>query len=203
MSYNSKTGASDLVSDLGKEIKGKVVLVTGASPNSIGAVFAEAVAKAQPALLIVAGRSVAKINETANAISQLEGPKVPTRTLQLDLGSLATVREAAAQLNSWDDVPAIDVLLNNAGIMAVPFALSPDGIESQLATNHVGPWLFTNLIMAKILASSAPRVVNVSSDGHRFSRVRIEDYNFDVSFSYPRPFGWWRRGALVHRTSRC
>ncbi|ORY64840.1 uncharacterized protein BCR38DRAFT_484316 [Pseudomassariella vexata] len=62
--------------------------------------------------------------------------------------------------------------------MAVDFGLSPDGIESQLATNHLGQFLFPKFIMAEILESESPRVANASSDGHRFSPMRFGGYNF-------------------------
>ncbi|KAJ8098560.1 hypothetical protein POJ06DRAFT_269658 [Lipomyces tetrasporus] len=75
-------------------------------------------------------------------------PDVKVRTLQVDLGLLKIVRYAAAQENSWDDIPVIDVLVNNAGVMAV---------EQHLVTNHLGPFLFTNLITNKTLASRSPR----------------------------------------------
>jgi NAD(P)-dependent dehydrogenase (short-subunit alcohol dehydrogenase family) len=67
--------------------------------------------------------------------------------LHLDLGSLQAVRDAAATVHAWDDVPVIDVLVNNAGIMAVEYGLSPDGVELQFATNHLGHYLLTNLLM--------------------------------------------------------
>ncbi|BCS20892.1 putative short-chain dehydrogenase [Aspergillus puulaauensis] len=181
--YNQTTTAEELAGHFPAEIKDKVVLTTGPSPTSIGATFVEAIARAQPALIILAGRNPSKLQKTADAISQKQ-PQVPVRLLQLDLGSLAAVREAAAEVKSWDDVPHIDVLVNNAGIMATNFALSPDGFENQFATNHLGHFLFTNLIMGKILASRSPRVVNVSSDGHRLSPIRWADYNFREGETY-------------------
>lgn len=183
--YNKETTATELVGELADEIKGKVILVTGVSPNGLGAVFSEAIAAGSPALIILAGRSVSKVEETAKAITTAH-PKVKTKTLRLDLGSFAAVREAAAEVNGWDDVPAIDVLVNNAGIMAVDYALTSDGVESQFATNHLAHFLFTNLIMGKVLAARAPRVVSVSSDGHRYSHIRFDDYNFDNGKTYER-----------------
>jgi NAD(P)-dependent dehydrogenase (short-subunit alcohol dehydrogenase family) len=182
--YNASTTAEELVKILAAEIKGKVILTTGPSPASIGATFVETVARAQPALLILAGRSTSKLQQTADAITK-ENPSVPVRLLQLDLGSLAAVRKAASEVNSWTDVPHIDVLVNNAGIMATDFALSPEGYESQFATNHLGHFLFTNLIIEKVLAASSPRIVNVSSDGHRLSPIRWADTNFRVSANLP------------------
>ncbi|KAK0749424.1 hypothetical protein B0T18DRAFT_321415 [Schizothecium vesticola] len=181
--YNAQTTASELVAEFASSIKGKTILITGVSPGGLGAVFATAVAKASPGLLIFAGRSVARAAETANAIAKLY-PNVQTRALHLDLGSLQAVRDAAATVHAWDDIPAIDVLVNNAGIMAVDYGLSPDGVELQFATNHLGHYLLTNLLMNKILAAEAPRVVCLSSDGHRFGHVRFDDYNFDGGKTY-------------------
>lgn len=181
-SYNANATAEGLVNDLAGEIKGKVVLTTGVSPGSIGATFVETIAKGQPSLLILASRNTAKVQDTANKITGSQ-PQVNVRLLQLDLGLFATVRDAAATVKSWDDIPSVDVVVNNAGLMATDFALSPDGFESQLATNHLGHFLFTNLIMDKILASKSPRIVNISSDGHRLNPIRWADYNFSVWIS--------------------
>jgi NAD(P)-dependent dehydrogenase (short-subunit alcohol dehydrogenase family) len=178
--YNAQTTGSELVRELADRIKGKVILTTGVSPGGLGAHFVEAIAVAEPALLILASRSVDKARQEAEALAKSHS-SVKTRSLRLDLGSLAAVREAAAEVNSWDDVPAIDVLVNNAGIMATDFALTPDGFESQFATNHLGHFLFTNLIMGKLLAASKPRVVNISSNGHRLSAIRFDDLDFHVS----------------------
>ncbi|CAG8894257.1 unnamed protein product [Penicillium egyptiacum] len=79
-------------------------------------------------------------------------------------------------------------MVNNAGVMAVDYQLSPEGFESHLATNHLGPFLFTNLIIKKILASKSPRIVVVSSDGHRLNPFRFDDYNFDVSDAWDFAF---------------
>lgn len=179
--YNAQSTSTELVNDLAAQIKGKVILVIGVSPGGLGAAFAEAVAKAHPAELILAGRNPARLRETANTVTTAN-PNVKVRDLTLDLGSLAKVREAAAEVNSWD-LEHIDVLVNNAGIMASPrFVRSPEGFESQLATNYLGPYLFTNLIIGKVLAAKKPRVVIVSSDGHRLHSFRFHDHNFQVSF---------------------
>lgn len=178
MTSQRQTG-SGLANRHASAIKGKVILITGVTLKTIGSGFALAVARAQPSLLILAGRSSTKNQETAKAVTD-EFPDVKVRTLELDLISLAAVRTAANEVNGWADVPQIDVLVNNAGVMASDWALSPDGFETQLAINHLGHFLFTNLIMGKILKSSAPRIVIVSSNGHRFSPFRFDDYNFRV-----------------------
>ena len=178
--YDTQSTADVLVKDYADEINGKIILTTGVSPDGLGAIFAEYIASAQPKMLILAGRNSSKTQATANAISKANA-NIKIRTLQLDLESPAQVKEACAIVNGWNDVPYIDVLVNNAGIMACPYAKTKDGLERQFATNHIGPFLFTNLIMKKILASSTPRIVNVSSSGHRLSAIRWADIGFSVS----------------------
>lgn len=175
-----KDSASNLVQIHANAIRGKVILTTGISPGGLGSLFLQAIIKAEPRILILAGRNIVKSKETAQLL-QAGNPSVETRILDFDLASLTAVRNAAATVNEWDDMPYIDVLVNNAGIMAVDYALTIDGHETHFAANHLGHFLITNLIMNKLLASPQPRVVCVSSDGHRLSPIRFEDYNFHVS----------------------
>lgn len=177
--------ASDLATEYAPLIKGKTILTTGVTPGSIGAAFVEALASsASPALLILAGRTPSKLEAEAAKISTINS-SVKTKNLVIDLLSLESVRAAAGEVNGWADVPNVDVVVNCAGIMAVPHAVSKEGFESQFAANHLSHFLLTNLIMDKILASEAPRVVNVTSDGHRLHAMRWADVNFEVSLSPP------------------
>ncbi|TVY17544.1 Short-chain dehydrogenase TIC 32-like protein [Lachnellula arida] len=188
-SYDKSTTAEELVRDYASLIKGKVVLVTGVSPRSLGAFFIQSVAKAKPACIILGGRDIKKVQQTADDILALDS-SVQVRNFEVDLASLASVRAAAAQVNGWDDIPVIDVLVNNAGVMALDHSVSPDGFEYHLAANHLGPFLFTNLVMKKVLASPNGRIVNVSSDGHRLNPFRFDDYNFDDGKTYNRWFAY-------------
>ncbi|KAJ5816973.1 hypothetical protein N7447_009206 [Penicillium robsamsonii] len=184
--YTTHTTTDELISDYAALIKDKVILTTGVSSGSLGGFFVQSIAKAKPAWLILAARNADKLAKMAAEITTAQ-PEIQVRTLQVDLGSLKSVQEAAAQVNSsWDDIPVIDVLVNNAGIMAVDYQLSPEGFESHLATNHLGPFLFTNLIIKKIVAAKEPRIVVVSSDGHRLNPFRFYDYNFDDGKTYDR-----------------
>ncbi|KAL8940818.1 MAG: hypothetical protein Q9216_002607 [Gyalolechia sp. 2 TL-2023] len=185
--YDTHTTVEVVVQDLSREIAGKVVLTTGISPGGLGAYFNHFVAPAKPALLILAGRNHARNQASADSLSQ-DHPDVPVRTLQLDLESLDKVRDAAATVNGWSGVPRIDVLVNNAGVMACEYERTADRFERQFAVSHIGPLLFTNLLMPKILASEAPRIVNVSSDGHRLSQIRWPD----VGFSGGQLYNKWR-----------
>ena len=178
--YDTHTTADTIVKDLASQINGKVILTTGASPGGLGAFFNEHIACAKPKLLILAGRNTSKNQATADLLLK-DHPGLRVKTVTLDLEDLQNVRDAASTINGWSDVSNIDVLVNNAGIMACEYAKTEDGIERQFAAGHVGHFLFTNLIMDKILASESPRVVVVSSDGHRLSAIRWPDIGFSVS----------------------
>lgn len=179
-SYNSQTTGEEVASDCQSQIRGKTVLITGASPGGLGAKFASVIANHEPACIILATRSLEKAKETAQDISS-NAPKVRIHCIRLDLTSLDQVRAAAEEVNALNE--KIDVIVNNAGIMAPPYSKTVDGIESQFATNYIGPFLFTNLLRQRLLAgdvSAKLRVVNVTSNGYRLGPVRFEDWNFDV-----------------------
>jgi len=179
--YNDKTTAEEVASNCASAIANKTVLITGVSPGSLGASFAITLAKYSPGLVILANRNVSKAEETAKEIASI-APGVKTRILELDLGSQAQIRKAAAEVNSYEE--NIDVLVNNAGVLATRYSLTEDGLESHFGINHIGHFLFTNLIMGKLLAAGeGARVVIVASDGWRFSPVRFADWGFDVSIS--------------------
>lgn len=183
MSSQTQSGSSSQEASAtayGPDILGKVILVTGTSPNGLGEEYCFSVAAHNPKLLVLAGRRVETLRATAARLAE-QFPHVATKILELDLETVATVKKAAEEVLAWDDVPVIDILVNNAGIMAVDYALTVDGFERQLAVNHLGPWLFTNMLMPKLLASSGPRIVFVGSSGHRWGPVRWHDYGFQVS----------------------
>jgi NAD(P)-dependent dehydrogenase (short-subunit alcohol dehydrogenase family) len=90
------------------------------------------------------------------------------------------VRKAASEVLSWNEVEKIDILVNNAAMMNIPErTLSEDGIEIQFATNHIGHFLLTNLLLPKMLKSPAPRVVNVTSLSPTVAGIRWSDINFE------------------------
>ncbi|KAF8904684.1 putative short-chain dehydrogenase [Gymnopilus junonius] len=175
--------SDELVVRYASYIKDKVVITTGVSPGSLGAHFVQSVAKAHPAWIILASRDLKKAQQTQEVIAA-SSPNVKTRIVQLDLESLQSVRDAAAAVNSWSDIPVVDVLVNNAGMLAETYGVTVDGFERSFATNHLGHFLFTNLIINKVLASNAPRIVNVSSESHRLSPIRFGDYNFSGGKTY-------------------
>ena len=155
----------------------RLVLITGPSDGGIGAETAFSLAAASPACIILAGRSLSKVQPVIDRIKSAY-PDVETQFIPLDLSSQNAVREAAGRIN--ESVRAIDILINNAGIMACPFAKTADGIESQFGTNFIGHFLLTNLIMERLVTRPGARIVNVSSSAHRTSDVQLDDLNFEV-----------------------
>lgn len=163
------------------------VIITGVSPNGLGAAIAHAIASKSPSLLILTARSIDKA-ETIAAEMKSSFPSVQVRTLLLDLSSQKSVRRAAAEVNRY--VSTVDIVINNAGIMCIPErTLSEDGIELHYATNYIGHFLFVNLIMDKILAAASRkpqgqdrgghRIINISGAGYALTPLRFSDYNFD------------------------
>jgi NAD(P)-dependent dehydrogenase (short-subunit alcohol dehydrogenase family) len=177
--YNRQNAlASTIASDNAASIANKIVLTTGVTQGGIGATFVEEIAKHKPALLILAGRSKSKVQATADKIAaNPSSADVPVRILILDLASQQQIREAAKEVLEYPE-DHVDVVVNSAGLMIGPFQTTKEGIELQFGSNHIGHFLFTNLIMSKILKSKNPRVVNVSSDGHRFGGIRFDDPSF-------------------------
>jgi len=140
----------------------RTFVVTGAN-SGIGLVAARALGRAG-ARVVLAVRDTAKGEQAAASI---EGP---AEVRQLDLADLASVRAFA---DTWDG--DIDVLVNNAGVMAVPERRTKDGFELQIGTNHLGHFALTNLLLPRI----ADRVVTVASGAHRFGSIRLDDLNWE------------------------
>lgn len=182
--FGAETEASTVAEAFSSQIANKVILITGVNAGGIGGSTAEAIAAHSPKLLILSGRSQSKVDQVIGKIKSAH-PHINCRYLHLDLSSQKSVRAAAQEVLSYTDVPQIDILINNAGIMNVPErTLSEDGIEMQFATNHIGHFLFANLILNKLIASAnesakgATRIINVSSGGVRYSPIRFSDINF-------------------------
>ncbi|NPD04202.1 SDR family NAD(P)-dependent oxidoreductase [Nocardioides sp. zg-1308] len=144
---------------------GRSALVTGPTLGGLGFHTALELAR-HGARVTLAGRTPAKLDAAAEAITA-EVPGAALDTLLVDLSDLESVRAAgrdAARLGP------IHILVNNAGIMASPYRRTPDGLESQMATNHFGPFLLTGLLLDQLTASGDGRVVTLSSQMHRLAR---------------------------------
>ena len=144
------------------------MIVTGAN-SGLGFVTARELARVG-AKTILAVRNTAKGDEAAATMTG------DVEVRKLDLQDLASVREFA------DGVDGVDVLVNNAGIMAVPYAQTVDGFESQIGTNHLGHFALTNLLLPRI----TERVVTVSSQVHLMGYISLKDLNWKS-----RPYSAW------------
>ncbi|CAK7206824.1 hypothetical protein SEUCBS139899_009630 [Sporothrix eucalyptigena] len=168
MYYSAKTTGDEVARDCQQHIANKIILVTGTSPGGLGATFAITIAPFGPSQIILASYNISKAEQTARDIKAV-APNVKTLVVELDLSSIDQVRQAAAKLIARN--VTIDVIVNNAGVMASPYRTTKDGIELQFGTNHIGHFLFTNLLLETHLAQSPEkslRIVNVSSDGFRY-----------------------------------
>jgi NAD(P)-dependent dehydrogenase (short-subunit alcohol dehydrogenase family) len=160
-------------------------VITGASANGLGAQTALDLARAKPANLILLARDASKVQPVLDQIGAIS-PSTKASFVPIHLDDLDSVRAAAARVS--EQLPTggkIDVLINNAGIMAVPYATTKLGVESQLATNHLGHFVLTQKLISLIKATGpGARVVNLSSSGYRISPFRPDDINFDDGKAY-------------------
>jgi NAD(P)-dependent dehydrogenase (short-subunit alcohol dehydrogenase family) len=159
---------------------GRTAVVTGAS-GGLGLETARVLA-GHGADVVLACRDAAKAERAAGLIRAETGP-ARVRIVHLDLGSLASVREAAEEIRSA--CPRLDLLINNAGVMAVPTRqLSGDGFELTLAVNHLGHFALTGLVLDRLLATPGSRIVTVSSIGHRMGpgTMQFDDLQFSQNY---------------------
>ncbi|NYE36560.1 NAD(P)-dependent dehydrogenase (short-subunit alcohol dehydrogenase family) [Nocardioides cavernae] len=157
------SGATWTTADI-PDLTGRTALVTGPTVGGLGFHTALELAR-HGARVALAGRTSAKLDAAAGAITD-EVPGALLEHVVVDLADLASVRAAA------DDAARlgpIDLLVNNAGIMASPHRRTADGLESQMATNHFGPFLLTGLLLDQVVASGDGRIVNLSSLAHRLA----------------------------------
>lgn len=182
--FGARTDAETVAEAFHGSIAGKVILITGVSHNGLGETTTSALARYQPSMLILTGRSKAKVQEVIDNL-QPKYPQVAFRFLQLDLSSQTSCRTAAKEIMDASEIKQIDIVICNAGVMHIQQReLSVDKIEMHFATNHVGHFLFVNLILPKVIAAArasargTTRIVVLSSMGHLFCPVRFSDINF-------------------------
>lgn len=192
-SQNGK-GATDEVWSVADmpDLTGKVIVVTGAN-SGIGYEAAREFAR-KGAHTVMACRSMDKA-QAAQAQIQAEIPTASVEVMPLDLTSLASVRQFAADFMARYD--RLDVLVNNAGIMMVPYGVTEDGFERQFGTNHLGHFALTGLLIDVLLKTPGARVVNVSSNGHRFGKMDFTDMQYQNGNPYS-PQGAYGRSKLAN-----
>lgn len=152
---------------------GKTVVITGCN-TGIGLETARDLSN-RGARVIMACRNIDAANKAAEAIKSETGNSLAV--YNLDLSSLRSVRECAEKLVANEQ--RIDVLINNAGVAACPHSRTEDDFEMQMGTNHLGHFLFTNLLLPKLIASQPSRIVTVSSRSHiRVKGLDLDDLNW-------------------------
>lgn len=160
----------------GVDLSGLRFVITGAA-SGLGLESARALATHGASITVVA-RSRERADGGAARISEL----VPGADVEVGVADLADLSSIRAFADDFLDRHAtVDVLMNNAGIMACPFGRTADGFETQFGTNHLGHFLLTARLMPALLAAPTPRVVTLSSAGHSRSDVDLTDPNFDTT----------------------
>jgi NAD(P)-dependent dehydrogenase (short-subunit alcohol dehydrogenase family) len=175
MAFDADTTTDDVIA--GIDLTGKLAVVTGASAG-LGIETSRALAAAG-ARVIMAVRDTAK-GERAAAQIRDSVPDAQLEIRELDLGSLASVRAFGAKFRA--DYSSLDLLINNAGIMAAPQARTTDGFDEQLGTNHLGHFALTAELLPALKAAAAVgsdvRIVNLSSRGHFRGGINWDDPHY-------------------------
>ena len=170
-SFGAQSTADEVLE--GHDLSGKTVFVTGGN-SGLGQETARAMA-AKGAHVVISGRDQAKLDEAKSAIKgEVSGANI--ETIVGDLGSLDSIRACGKEANQRFE--KIDILINNAGVMACPYAETSDGFEMQFGTNHLGHFALTKQLMPLVLKGSDKRIVNLSSRGHQIAATSLDDPNF-------------------------
>jgi NAD(P)-dependent dehydrogenase (short-subunit alcohol dehydrogenase family) len=185
-------GATSTTDDVlaGVDLTGKRILVTGVSAG-LGVETARVLA-AHGAQVVGAARDLDKARGATEVVRTQAAKGGGLELVALDLADLASVRACADALVA--DGRPFDIIINHAGVMATPFGHTKDGFETQFGTNHLGHFVLVNRL-AKLLGQGS-RVVALSSSGHRFSDVNLEDPNFEHT-DYT-PFGAYGRSKTAN-----
>lgn len=160
------------------DLSGKLALVTGAN-SGLGYETTRAMA-AKGAEVIMACRNLEKGKAALETI-QAENLNAKLVLMQLDLGSLASVRSFADEVR--DKYKRIDLLINNAGIMVPPYGKTSDGFETQFGVNHLGHFALTALLLDLVLNAENSRIVNISSMAHTMGKINFDDLNSEKGYN--------------------
>jgi NAD(P)-dependent dehydrogenase (short-subunit alcohol dehydrogenase family) len=157
---------------------GRTAVITGAS-SGLGRETATVLAE-RGADVVLACRDIGKAERAAGQIRARATGRGQVSVVHLDLASLASVRAAAGEIRAA--CPRLDLLINNAAVMRPPYQRSADGFELTFATNHLGHFALTGLLLDRLLATPGSRVVTVSSVGHLEGVMRFDDLQFESGY---------------------
>lgn len=169
---------------------GRVAVVTGAN-TGLGFETAAGLAGAGATVVLVC-RDETKAHMAKIAIESRR-PGASVETVRLDLGDLGAVADGAAETR--ERFPSVDLLINNAGVMAPPRTTTADGFELQFGINHLGHFAYTGQVLGSLLATPGSRIVTVSSLAHAGGRMRWDDLGWERSY---RRFGAYAQSKLAN-----
>jgi NAD(P)-dependent dehydrogenase (short-subunit alcohol dehydrogenase family) len=170
---------------------GKIIIVTGGN-SGIGYEAARVLAR-KGAHVVLACRDPGKAQAAIEGIERDAAAPASVEALPLDLADLASVRAFAAAYRARH--AKLDVLCNNAGVMALPHRKTADGFEMQIGTNHLGHFALTGLLLEPLRATGGSRVVTVSSGAHRMGTIHFDDLNWERGY---RRWGAYGQSKLAN-----
>jgi NAD(P)-dependent dehydrogenase (short-subunit alcohol dehydrogenase family) len=171
---------------------GRTAVVTGAS-GGLGLQTARVLA-GRGATVVLACRDLGKAEQAAELIRDQAG-RDSVAIVHLDLASLASVRQAADDIRAA--CPRLDLLINNAAVMAAPYHRTEDGFEVTFATNHLGHFALTGLLLGRLLETPDSRIVTVSSVGHRDGVMHFDDLQFTRKYRHGHAYGQSKLANLL------
>ena len=174
------------------DLHGRTTLVTGAN-SGLGLQTSLALV-AKGAHVIMASRNIEKAKQAQTSIAAIH-PDASLELLQLDLASLASIR--ACTDNILHRYQHLDLLFNNAGVMAIPRYETQDSFEMQFGTNHLGHFALTGLLLPLLLATPASRVVTTSSMARMFGNIKLDDLNRTRSYGRWEAYGQSKKANLL------
>ena len=179
------------VSDI-PDLTGKVIIVTGGN-SGIGYEEVKAFSK-NGASTIMASRNLEKATKAKNKILK-RIPEAKIEIIELDLANLESIYKFTDEFKKKYE--KLDVLVNNAGIMMVPYQKTVDGFESQIGTNHLGHFALTGLLLDTLKKTKGSRIINVSSIGHRSGKMDFDNFLFENGLGYTK-MGAYGRSKLAN-----
>jgi retinol dehydrogenase-13 len=153
-------------------LAGRICVLTGAT-SGVGYQAAQRLAQGGASLVLVC-RNLEKAMRVQSELEHKYG--IPVKTLRADFSNFMDVRKAAAAI--LEDSPRIDVLINNAGLHHTKRVLAENGIEIVFYVNHLASFLFTRLLLPRIIESAPARIIQVNSEGHRFGGLNLDDLDW-------------------------
>jgi len=175
-----------------RDQSGCLAVVTGAN-SGIGFVAARELARAG-AHVVMAVRDTTRGEQAAGKVRSA-APAAAVEVMELDLADLSSVRSFAAAFGEGHDGP--DLLVNNAGVMALPHRTTADGFEMQFGTNHLGHFALTGLLLAGLSRRPDPRVVTISSGAHKMGKIDFDDLQGERGYKKWKAYGQSKLANLL------